>query len=357
MLSESSWRRWKQMLSTLCFIALYGGRVLLSHLRYKTRKTSREEIDAWARDYWNQLYPLSNLSKHSNDALQITKKQQVWANPLTAMATLHLGFQPTQKMRDPEELPTQKMPILRPSSTQPEAQKAHHSIDKQKSFTWKMAALLTVAALGVLLLTTFLSQNSVTRQILHAIKATSFSSAPQLTTSDLNTTMQKTSINASRALVRLSQLDPEEYASQNEFNTWAYSACSTTSLTEVFNAYGRHYRITDVLKVEAAIGEITPDLGLIEDVGIANTAAKFGFQTDWGDNWTLKQVLKNANAGRPVIVGWPPTRYEDRHVVVVTGGDTSSVYLADSSLWNRHMISHSQFMQWWTGFAAVITPA
>jgi hypothetical protein len=48
-------------------------------------------------------------------------------------------------------------------------------------------------------------------------------------------------------------------------------------MTEVFNAYGHHYRVTDVLKVEAQIGEITPQLGLLEEVRIQRTAAQFGF--------------------------------------------------------------------------------
>ncbi|MGH2479062.1 MAG: C39 family peptidase, partial [Ktedonobacteraceae bacterium] len=76
----------------------------------------------------------------------------------------------------------------------------------------------------------------------------------------------------------------------------------------------------------------------------------------WGNDWTLKRVLSNANAGHPVIVGWPPSLYPDGHIVVVTGGDASHVYLADSSTWNRRTISRSQFLQWWGGFAAVVTP-
>ncbi|HKF38633.1 MAG TPA: hypothetical protein VKB35_17185, partial [Ktedonobacteraceae bacterium] len=70
-------------------------------------------------------------------------------------------------------------------------------------------------------------------------------------------------------LVRLGQLDPAQYNSSQEYNLWAYSACSTASMTEVMDAYGRHYRITDVLQVETRIGEITPQLGLLEEAGIA----------------------------------------------------------------------------------------
>ncbi len=55
---------------------------------------------------------------------------------------------------------------------------------------------------------------------------------------------------ASQQLTRISQLDPNEYASNAEYSTWAYSACSTASMTEVFDSYGYHYRITDVLRIE-----------------------------------------------------------------------------------------------------------
>lgn len=215
---------------------------------------------------------------------------------------------------------------------------------------------MTFIALGSITLLLILLFSLVGLNI-PAIRTIGLSAAPRLVSSELNPLQQQAPfINASKSLVRISQLDPGEYASQDEFNTWGYSACSTASMTEVFNAYGRHYRITDVLKVESAIGEITPQLGLTENIGIANTAAKFGFQTSWGDNWSLDQVLNFANAGRPVIVGWPPSRYEGGHIVVVLGGDANNVYLADSSLWDRQAISRAQFMQWWAGFAAVVTP-
>lgn len=161
---------------------------------------------------------------------------------------------------------------------------------------------------------------------------------------------------ATTSLVRLSQLDPTQYTSNQEFTTWAYSACSTTSLTEVMNAYGRHLRITDVLKVEASLGEITPQLGLLYEAGIQKTAAQFGFKTTWGHNLSLDQIIDIANQGRPVIVSFPPDRYAGGHLLVVIGGNNSIVKLADSSLWNRHYLSRSQFLQWWEGFYAIVIP-
>jgi hypothetical protein len=162
--------------------------------------------------------------------------------------------------------------------------------------------------------------------------------------------------NASQRLVRISQLDPAQYSSTSEYNLWAYSACSAASMTEVFNAYGDHLRITDVLKVESQIGEITPSQGLLKPQGIANTAAQFGFKTNWGNSWSLDAVINTANSGHPVIVSFPPDRYAGGHLLVVIGGNSSSVYLADTSLWNRSVLSRGQFLQWWEGFAAVVMP-
>ena len=161
---------------------------------------------------------------------------------------------------------------------------------------------------------------------------------------------------ASQDLTRIGQLDPAQYNSSQEYNLWAYSTCSTAAMTEVINAYGHHYRVTDILKVEAQIGEITPQLGLLEDVGIQRTVAHFGFKTTWGYNLSLDQVITIANHGRPVIVSFPPARYAGGHLVVVVGGDSTYVLVADSSLWNRHAITRAQFLSWWEGFYAIVTP-
>lgn len=161
---------------------------------------------------------------------------------------------------------------------------------------------------------------------------------------------------ASQALVRINQLDPAQYVSVEQWHLWAFSTCSTAAMTEVLNAYGMHLRLWQVLKEEGA--EITPSGGLQEDIGVAKTMQHFGFHTDWGEHWTLTQVVETANNGEPVIVSWPPDRYAGGHLVVVTGGNLAmgTVTIADSSAWNRQSVSVNQFLQWWAGFAAVSIP-
>jgi hypothetical protein len=163
-------------------------------------------------------------------------------------------------------------------------------------------------------------------------------------------------LNAAQNLKRVNQLDCGQYASQSECDTWAYSACSTAAITEVIDAYGYSYRITDILQQEVAAKAITPQLGLLDDQGVRRTAARLGFTTDWGYTRTLDQVIATANKGTPVIVGWPPAKYDGGHLVVVIGGDSSSVKLADSSRYNRQVLSRAQFLKWWAGYSAILKP-
>jgi len=127
-------------------------------------------------------------------------------------------------------------------------------------------------------------------------------------------------------------------------------------MTEVLNAYGGPYGIHDILVIEAQRGDITPALGLVRPGGIADTVAQFGFQTSWGFSLTLDEVIAIANQGTPVIVGFPPDRYADGHLLVVLGGTATTVSVADSSGHDYTVLSRGQFLQWWGGFSAIVTP-
>ena len=156
-------------------------------------------------------------------------------------------------------------------------------------------------------------------------------------------------------VVRLSQFDRAQYASDQQYATWRYSACSATSMTVALDVLGGHYRIADVLAVEIRLGEITPQLGLLEEQGIARTVQAFGFQADLSHARTLAQVIALAHHGVPVIVSFPPSRWRGGHLLVVTDGDDSTVSLADSSTYNLHVLSYAKFLAWWGGFSAAIS--
>ena len=160
-----------------------------------------------------------------------------------------------------------------------------------------------------------------------------------------------------RHLVRINQLDPHQYISQEEYTTWSWSACSTAAMTEVLNTYGHTYRIHDILAVERAVGEITIDAGLLHPGGIERTVAQFGFSTDWGYQHSLDQIVATANRGISVIVGFPPqAAYPTGHLLVVVGGNTTTIFLADSSSQNLPSLSRTTFRGYWHGFSAIVTP-
>ncbi len=168
---------------------------------------------------------------------------------------------------------------------------------------------------------------------------------------------------ASERLSRISQLDRGQYSSAAEWRTWSPSTCSTTSMTEVMNAYGTALSITNVLKVEAGgLHEISPALGMLHPEAIGKTVGQFGF-ADLHHDYTpddpraLDQLIALGNAGYPVIAGFPPSRWAGGHLLVLLGGDAASVHLADSSRLNLQHISRGQFLHWWGGSADLVTPA
>lgn len=261
----------------------------------------------------------------------------------SASPTQFLGFS-SQQLQTHH---TMMMPVAKPVPQAP--------FNLSPSWYTRRRMLVSLGLMLMIVLTLFI-QNGLADGVLRDLGSSIDLLGVSFNASNLSTAAHSTELNASQQLVRLSQLDPAQYASLEEYNTWAYSACSAASMTEVFNAYGHHYRVTDILKVEAQIGEITPWLGLVRPQGIEHTAAQFGFKTKWGTDWTLDTVIEVANHGNPVIVSFPPDRYAGGHILVVTGGNSNTVYLADTSSWNRHSLSRGQFMQWWEGFAAVVTP-
>lgn len=175
------------------------------------------------------------------------------------------------------------------------------------------------------------------------------------TTQQLNLPMS----GASKVLVRVNQLDVAQYASKAEYDTWAYSACSAASMTEVINSYESNhhrYRVTDILKVEAGLNQISPDLGLLSPSGIDKTVDKFGYKAIHLNNPSLDTILKIGNNGNPVIVDFPPDRWSGGHILIVRGGDSQYVYLADSSMLNMQAMKRDKFMQYWAGFAVLVLP-
>jgi Peptidase_C39 like family len=169
---------------------------------------------------------------------------------------------------------------------------------------------------------------------------------------------------ATSAIVRLAQLDPSYYDNQSQASAYMYSACSTTSMTEVINAWAkiRHtqqYTIGQVLDTEIAVNAIGSDVGLKDDHGIDRTLAKYGLKITWLQSPTEDDLI-SVSSKTPVIIDFPPGNWSGGHLLVARGGDASSVYLVDSSSYNMPSLprgtAYGQFSYYWNGFAAVASP-
>ncbi|HLI89584.1 MAG TPA: C39 family peptidase [Ktedonobacteraceae bacterium] len=216
--------------------------------------------------------------------------------------------------------------------------------------------LVVLFCMGILLLRSLLPGNQTSLQYVWPDAAASQPAPAHARTSTISSPVFASLAGASKALVRINQLDPAQYSSAQEYDTWAYSTCSAAAMTEVINAYGHHYRVSDILKVEAGLHEITPELGLLEPVGIDRTVAHFNFQALWLHNPSLDDIITVANHGHPVIVDFPPARWSGGHILVVRGGDSNNVYTADSSSLNIQTFTRQNFMKYWGGFAVVVVP-
>jgi hypothetical protein len=137
-----------------------------------------------------------------------------------------------------------------------------------------------------------------------------------------------------------------------EWQLWSYSACSGCAMAALMDAYGaqkngKPLNCGDVLEVEYNLGVYDPgasptrNRGLLPpgQEGLARTAAQFGFTGDYSKNLTLDDLIKLANSGTPSIIGFPT------HVMVLKGGDSNNVLLADSGGLHLTMVTREQFLQ------------
>lgn len=221
--------------------------------------------------------------------------------------------------------------------------------------------LVTTGLLIMMLLTLFV-QSGIVDGALHQISQgiTLLNFAQQITGIDLNTASHQAPgipLTASQRLVRVDSADRRQYYNDYQWNVWSYSSCSGISMEEVMNAYGRHLIAADVLQEELNLGVWSVYEGLLRDDGIALTAAYFGFNASLSNARTLNDVINLGNKGLPVIVSVRDSYYfPGGHLFVIRGGDSSYVYIADSSPANFQRMTHAMFSGMWRGFSAVLTP-
>lgn len=159
------------------------------------------------------------------------------------------------------------------------------------------------------------------------------------------------SFTASQRIVRVNSADRDQYYNDYQWQVWSFSSCSGISLEEVMDSYGRHYIAADILQVELNMGVWNVYDGLVGgEPSMAKIANYFGFKASPNPPRTLQALLALANKGYPVIVGEPG------HIFVVRGGDSSHVFVVDSSPNDMTTLTYAQFTALWNGFSVLITP-
>ena len=175
-----------------------------------------------------------------------------------------------------------------------------------------------------------------------------------------------------RKVTAFYQGDRTQYNNEDpEWPLWSASACSGCAMAALMDAYsatlnGRPLNCGDVLEVEYSLSVYNPNngWGLIrgEPYELAETAAHFGFTGYYTQKLSLDDLINLANAGTPSIVRIPS------HVMVLTGGDSQSVFLADSGGLHLAKVTRNQFLHglpgsnryagqsWMAGWYIILTP-
>lgn len=159
-------------------------------------------------------------------------------------------------------------------------------------------------------------------------------------------------LTASERVIVHRQSNRAEYNNDNpEWQLWSYSACSGCAMAALMDAYGaqkngKPLNCGDVLEVEYNLGVYDPGTSPTQNWGLlspgqqnlAKTAAYFGFASDYSKNVSLDDLINMANSGTPSIIGFPT------HVMIITGGDSKNVKLADSGGLHLTTVTRDQFL-------------
>lgn len=120
------------------------------------------------------------------------------------------------------------------------------------------------------------------------------------------------------------QRDKAQYASEDEWKTWAGSACSAAALTSVLNGYGHPVKISDVLSQFEQQGAIKSTVGLYKYNVFGTVASQYGLKVAYSEDKNLEahfgRVLDYLRQGYPVILNvLDATYFPSGHFIVATG--------------------------------------
>lgn len=165
-----------------------------------------------------------------------------------------------------------------------------------------------------------------------------------------------------RPMTQMRRLDL--YDSKAQFDQWAGAACSAATLAEILTAYGLpHMTIGRMIRELGK--DISPNWGLLTYSAFNRVVAKYGLRADvyLSDNpLTYKQMLYLTNTlGIPVVVNMRATTgyyhyLSGGHILVMTGGDSSTIRLTDSSLYYMKSLPLATYNQMARPRNVVIVP-
>jgi hypothetical protein len=120
------------------------------------------------------------------------------------------------------------------------------------------------------------------------------------------------------------QRDKSQYATEEQWKTWAASACSAAALSSVLSGYGHPVRITDVLTRFEQQNAIKSTVGLYKYNVFSTVASEYGLKVAYSENKNLdahfEQVLSYLKQGYPVILNvLDATYFPSGHFIVATG--------------------------------------
>lgn len=154
------------------------------------------------------------------------------------------------------------------------------------------------------------------------------------------------------------------YDSRAQFDQWAGAACSAATLAEILTAYGLpHMTIGRMIRELGP--DISPSWGLLNYNAFNKVAARYGLRADVyleNNPLTYKQMLYLTNTlGIPVVVNMRATTGYYRflsggHILVMTGGDYSTIRLTDSSLYYMKYLPLGTYNQMARSRNVVIVP-
>lgn len=108
------------------------------------------------------------------------------------------------------------------------------------------------------------------------------------------------------AMPAISQRDPRQYNTTEEFQTWSPSSCSAASIAAIFSGFGKNIRTTDILTIMRNEKAISAQLGLYDYTVFEKVARQYNMKSSLNESRNLdahfNSIVETVRKGTPVLV-------------------------------------------------------